>query len=199
MSDVPMSGVPMSGRILLRDAVVGDADALGRLHVLAWQRAFGEIFAAEDLAALDPRSRAEGWRTRLVLPPEQRPVASVVATSAEGDVLGFTNYGPARDDHGANETPDMGEVWAIYAHPDHLGRGIGAALMNNALSGLAAAAHPAAMLWTPKDNHVGRNFYTRGGWTLDGAEHVYTFGSRDVVEVRYRISLPPDRSGGSGH
>ncbi|HEY8787624.1 MAG TPA: GNAT family N-acetyltransferase [Actinopolymorphaceae bacterium] len=200
MADGP--DVPVVPPAVIRPAVVADADALGDLHVLAWQRAFGDIFAPADLAALDPVERAEGWRFRLgamteqppgepatyCLVAQESPVAQRDAATVmpSGRLLGFASFGPSRDEPAS---PDVGEVYALYAHPDHLGHGVGAALMGAALATLAAEGYDEATLWTPAANTRGRAFYDRGGWTLDGAVKPFVLGTREVLEVRYRLAL----------
>jgi len=200
MADGP--DVPADPPAVIRPAVVADADALGDLHVLAWQRAFGDIFAPADLAALDPAERAEGWRFRLGAMTEQPPgepathclvsqesgVAQRDAATVmpSGRLLGFASFGPSRDEPAS---PDVGEVYAFYVDPDHLGHGVGATLMAAALATLGAEGYQEATLWTPAANARGRAFYDHGGWTLDGAAKPFVFGAREVLEVRYRLEL----------
>jgi len=187
MADGP--DVPVVPPAVIRPAVVADADALGDLHVLAWQRAFGDIFAPADLAALDPVERAEGWRFRLgamteqppgepatyCLVAQESPVAQRDAATVmpSGRLLGFASFGPSRDEPAS---PDVGEVYALYAHPDHLGHGVGAALMGAALATLAAEGYDEATLWTPRREHPRPGLLRP--WRLDARRRSETVRAR---------------------
>jgi ribosomal protein S18 acetylase RimI-like enzyme len=52
--------------------------------------------------------------------------------------------------------------------PDAQGRGIGRALMADALETLAARGWRHAVLWVLADNAHARRFYERGGWVDEG-------------------------------
>lgn len=59
-------------RIVVRDAVLGDATDIGRVHVAAWRAAYRGIMAPAFLASLDPTERSEDWAAAL----EANPVPS---------------------------------------------------------------------------------------------------------------------------
>jgi GNAT superfamily N-acetyltransferase len=82
-------------------------------------------------------------------------------------------------------------VGAIYVDPEHLGTGLGAALMKRALAALADAGYADATLWVLEANDLGRAFYAKGGWEPDGATKEEDFGEPEPpVEIRLRRRLP---------
>jgi len=179
--------VPASTEIETRRAVLADADAVGAINVRAWQDAFVRLFDAADLVAMDPQERAERWRQRIAA--DGPDATLLVAVDPSRAVVGYVSVGVQRLDEGEEAEPGVGEVWAIYVDPTRRGTGAGGALMAAGLTELVERGCTVAVLWTPADNAVGRAFYDRGGWRVDGGQHTFTFGSRSVTEVRYRMDL----------
>ncbi|MBK5250869.1 MAG: GNAT family N-acetyltransferase, partial [Actinomycetales bacterium] len=60
-----------------------------------------------------------------------------------GELLGYVKPGPTRDDDA--DGPGLGEIYALYVHPDRWSRGAGHALMSAAIERLDPAS-PVA-LW----------------------------------------------------
>jgi ribosomal protein S18 acetylase RimI-like enzyme len=164
----------------VRHAVVDDADAVGQVHVRAWQVAYDGMVPADLLAGLDPAVRAERVRARLR--ESDRETATLVAVDG-GEVVGFADIGPA------NGEPEAGQVYAIYVHPDRWGAGAGRALMDAALAHLRAAGHRPVRLWVLDTNVRARRFYERCGFVLDGAAQTEEFGGAPLSEVRYTHPL----------
>jgi ribosomal protein S18 acetylase RimI-like enzyme len=103
-------------------------------------------------------------------------------------VAGFVTYGRSIDD---DAPPGTGQIWAIYADPDLIGLGVGAALMNAAVEGLAADGLTEATLWVLEGNAAGRRFYAKGGWLPDGASMDQPNGaSPPLRDIRLRRRLP---------
>ncbi|CAN0416084.1 unnamed protein product, partial [Phaeothamnion confervicola] len=58
--------------VIIRDAVVDDAVAMGRIHVRAWQHAYRGVMPDEYLDGLQASDRVEMWQGRIPrtdLPP----------------------------------------------------------------------------------------------------------------------------------
>ncbi len=95
------------------------------------------------------------------------------------DVIGFVSIGPSRDERG------VGELYAIYVHPDWWGTGAGRALIARGEQELGAA-YAEATLWVLDDNPRARAFYEAGGWSGDGATKSDERWGVRAPEVRYR-------------
>lgn len=167
----------------IRPPTVEDAEALGRVHVAAWQAAYRNgLMPDEYLDSLRPEDRATEWSEGLARPPRPR-FHRLLAESGVGEVVGFIVAGPESGDVEAN----VGEVFSINVRPDHWGAGYGSALLRAGLDRLEADDLREFMLWVHSGNHRARGFYESRGWHADGAEREQEIFGVTVPEVRYRI------------
>lgn len=162
----------MGGRVRL--ARTGDARAVAEVHVASWRETYAGILPQERLDALDVGEREALWRSLAARPDRRLAVAEEA-----GRVVGFCCAGPARE----QELGHPGEVMAIYVLRAYQGKGLGAALLRDALSWLGAQRLTPAYLWVLRENAPTRGFYARMGGRLlaervdDGlAEVAYGFG-----------------------
>lgn len=175
--------MPSCTAIRIHRATEADAEAIGRVHVRAWQAAYRGILPAAYLDALDVRQRARFWRREITtLPQDRRPWVAV----GDPGIVGFVVAGPARDD---DLEPRMAEVYAIYVDPDCWSTGVGRTLMQHQLAFLRRRGRSEAVLWVLADNARAIGFYEGGGWARDGESRTLTIGGQEIVEVRYRIHL----------
>ena len=86
-------------------------------------------------------------------------------------------------DNDCNEK--VGEVWAIYVHPEYIGKNIGKELFSIATNKLVAQGYKEITVWVLSKNKLARNFYERQGFTTDGGEKMHS----SLLEVRYRKKL----------
>lgn len=170
----------------IRMPQVEDADALGRVHVRAWQAAYvGGLMPDEYLDSLSETDRASMWRSSLESPPQARRTR-LVAT-VDDEVVGFALVGPS----GESPNDDVGELYAINVDPDHWGTGAGAALIDAAVDALRASGFASAVLWVHPDNRRARSFYARRGWIDDGIDREQEVLGVEVPETRLSLAVGP--------
>ena len=131
-------------------------------------------------------SRATRWRQRLEAFDWSR--SGVLVSAADTGINGFAAYGPTRDEDGDRE--HTGELTAIYLRPGVWDQGLGWQLITATVQNLTAAGYRDATLWVLKDSTRARRFYSRAGWTPDGAAKTDDSDGFPLLEVRYRRSLP---------
>jgi ribosomal protein S18 acetylase RimI-like enzyme len=167
--------------VLIRDAALGDAPAMGQLHVAAWRAAYAGSMGAAFLASLDPLEREALWRDQICAG------AHVLVALESGLVRGFACFGA---EHADAPAPRVGELYAINLHPDAWRRGIGARLLAAVVARLRDAGFREAVLWVVRENARARAFYERFGWRGDGAEKDDGGVTGPLVhELRYRRAL----------
>ena len=144
--------------LVIRHAVDGDAEAMGRLHVRAWQSAYRGVMPDEYLDGLQPDERTTMWLDRISrtdLPP-------LLVAVEGGDVVGFAAFGveqPSPDSTGC------GQLYAMNVDPSHWGKGIGRALLREVTAALTAMGHREAVLWVvPENTRAPRCTNPRAGW-----------------------------------
>jgi RimJ/RimL family protein N-acetyltransferase len=166
----------------VRPATVDDAEAMGRVHVVAWQAAYVGLMPQDYLDRLDAGQRAQMWRRRLSQPRDR--AANLVAT-VHGEVVGFASFGP----EGFDQQAAAGELYAINVRPDRWGVGAGRALLAAVHAGLAELGYRRAVLWVATGNQRARAVYERYGWCSEGVERAADVLGDTVPEVRYRRAL----------
>jgi GNAT superfamily N-acetyltransferase len=163
----------------LRLATPQDARQIADLQIAAWHAAFVPLMPSGFEVPPREQFLIMGERT-LDEPGVERTVAA-----AGGRLVGLLTHGMNRD---ADSAPGVGEVRALFVHPDHWRTGVGTALMANALERLRQAGYGEATLWSFRDNTRANVFYEHHGFRADGAAQAReTLGQ--TVEIRYRRSL----------
>lgn len=156
--------------IVIRPVRDVDAEALGRVHAECWHKDYDQIVSRATLENLSPRRMAELWTHWVGQGESHRLFAAVV----DGEIVGFSGSGPARD----TEAPRERELYFIHLLEAHHGHGIGQKLMD------AAIGTDAAYLWVPPANAHAVAFYERNGFAADGAAHDEPFLGETIHEIR---------------
>jgi ribosomal protein S18 acetylase RimI-like enzyme len=168
----------------IRPAARSDAEGIAAVHVASWAAAYRGIVPDAALDDDSVEGRAGIWDAILsgAKPPEAHLVAAF-----DGRIVGFASVGRSRD---ADAGRRVGELAALYVHPDSWRAGVGGRLLREAERSLARAGFAAVTLWVLRDNRAGRGFYESRGWSADGSEQLHPFGERGARPVvRYRKEL----------
>jgi ribosomal protein S18 acetylase RimI-like enzyme len=160
---------------LIRRAVPADSRAIAEVHVRAWRAGYAGLLPQELLDGLSTNQRARDWSARL----GSGAAGLTVVAEEDGAVVGFcTLFGR--------------EIAALYVDPDRWRRGIGGALLREALAG---AGEGEVTLWVMAGNVAALRFYERFGFVRDGAEKRDLIGpaelQADPRQVRLRRAQPP--------
>jgi ribosomal protein S18 acetylase RimI-like enzyme len=164
MSDRP-SAAPM-----VRAADRDDLAALAAVFVAAWRGGYRGVVPDDIIDAMDA-TVAEAELAPSLDAPDR---TTLVALDADGDIVGFTIFGPDRD-------RDAGYLASLYVSPAAGGRGLGSSLLSAAIDGMPGVD---ITLWVFADNVRARRLYERAGFHPDGAE--MTDQRWRAVQVRYR-------------
>jgi GNAT superfamily N-acetyltransferase len=170
----------------IRRALADDALGVATVHVRSWQSAYKGLMPDLYLDELDVERRRVGWE-RNIADADWPRAGTLVATEANGHVIGFAHIGPARE--GDGDPTVVGELAAIYLLPGVWGSGVGRRLMSAAVNVLREAGFAEAILWVLEGNERAQRFYEIGGWRLDGAAKDVVIADIPMAEVRYRLAL----------
>jgi ribosomal protein S18 acetylase RimI-like enzyme len=158
----------------IREASIGDAEAIGRLQLHSWQDAYRGLLPADYLDTLEEADFTAKWTSTIEQLGDR---ASVLAADDGAEVVGFVHAGPSEQSAGA-------QIFAMHVSPPLRGHGIGFDLHDLALRRLRSYGFDEVELWLLKDNLRARRFYERQGWQNDGEERL-GMPPTDAVETRY--------------
>jgi ribosomal protein S18 acetylase RimI-like enzyme len=106
------------------------------------------------------------------------PNALLVAVDESGEVVGFAAVN-ARE----------GEMFLLFVHPQHAGRGVGRRLLDAAHDALQAAGCHEVFLYTHEQNHRAITVYGAAGYRRDGSVRESDFRGVHLREPRLVKSL----------
>ena len=149
-----------------------DAEALGRVHATCWHETYDHLISKAALENVSPKRLAELWTHWAAQGPEFKMFVALVG----GEIVGFVGSGPARD----RDAPRNRELYFIYLLDAYHGTGVGQRLFDAAVE-----KDEPLYLWVAEDNPRAHRFYTRNGFTLDGATHTEPFLGETLTEVRF--------------
>ena|SRR5215468_10847716 len=158
-------------------AAAPDLPAIAAIHADSWQDAYRGIVPDAVLAGRTVERSLALWRGTL----EKRPDNLTVARLGDS-VVGFCCAGPVVNP--AKNAPYQFEVYCLYAHPKLRQRGIGAALLRQALARCQAAGMDSSIVWTLDKLVLARRFYEREGGRLVKTG-IWTAGEFTLPEVAY--------------
>ncbi len=158
--------------IVVRPVRDVDAEALGRVHATCWHETYDHLISTAALENVSPKRLAELWTHWA----QQGPDFRMVAALSNGEIVGFAGSGPARD----RDAPRNRELYFIYLLSAFHSTGTGQKLFD-----AVVGAEDSIYLWVAEDNPRAHRFYTRNGFTLDGATHTEPFLGETLTEVRF--------------
>ena len=122
-----------------------DAEDIARVRIASWRAAYRGIVPDAVLDGLDLAAEAATWRDRLRR-PGRRQGERGRPSSSRRHRRAWSATSP-RGRRAVDDEAGLGEIWAIYVDPAAQGRGVGRALMEAAVRGLAVRGFGEAVLW----------------------------------------------------
>ena len=162
---------------------MGDAAAIGAVHVASWREAYAGILPEAMLAGLSAEARGAMWGGVIGDPEAFGGAAVFVVEDEAGGMAGFGACSAQRD-AGLARAGFGGEIGALYVLGAHQGRGVGRALMAALAGALAERGIEGAGLWVLRENAPARRLYERLGGEVVG-ERVEREGEVSLVEIAY--------------
>jgi putative acetyltransferase len=141
---------------VIRAARPDESETLLRLQRAAAVAAFAHVFPPDLYPFPDNGVRAD-WEDALA-----DPEIEIYLIEVDGEPVGSVAAG-------------HGFLRNLYVLPERQGAGLGEMLHDHALERLRARGWSEAKLWTLEENHAGRRFYEKRGWSLNGETRVVPF------------------------
>jgi ribosomal protein S18 acetylase RimI-like enzyme len=160
--------------VTLRPAVPEDAPAIGAVFDAAVRA--GWTYLGQLVA--EPMFTSDDWEQ--LVADHQPPNALLVAVDQTDGVVGYTAV-----------HPEDGEMFLLFVHPTHAGRGIGRALLAAAHDALRDAGCEEAYLFVHEQNERAIAVYAAAGYCPDGSDRVSDFRGTRIRELRLVKRLRP--------
>ena len=151
----------------IRPAVAGDAEDIGAVFNAAVRDGWTYLGAL----AREPMFPPDEWNKLVV--EHAPPNVLLVALDETGNVVGFTAV-----------HPKDGEMFLLFVHPQHAGRGVARALLDAAHETLRAAGCREAFLYTHQENERALRVYEAAGYRRDGSVRESDFRGVHLREPR---------------
>ena len=161
-----MNAIDPSG-ITLRRAVTADGAAIAAVFDAAARTGWTYLGALVD----EPLFAARDWDQ--LVADHTPPNVLLVATDPTDRVIGYTGV-----------HPDDGEVFLLFVHPAHAGRGVGRMLLTAAHDALRTAGCTEAYLFTHEQNDRALAVYAAAGYRRDGTVRESEFRGIKLREPR---------------
>ena len=171
-------------KITIRESEVSDALGIATVHVKSWQKTYRGQVPDSYLDNLSIPERASKLEKMI----EENRKKNVHNFVIEEDklIVGILAVGENTD----NDLPsNVGQLYVIYIHPDHEGKGFGSMLMNKAIEILKEDGYTKATLWVLDTNSKARSWYEHKGWKIEGKTKVDKRDGFNLNEVRYIIEF----------
>jgi ribosomal protein S18 acetylase RimI-like enzyme len=154
-------------KITIRESEVSDALGIATVHVKSWQKTYRGQVPDSYLDNLSIPERASKLEKMI----EENRKKNVHNFVIEEDklIVGILAVGENTD----NDLPsNVGQLYVIYIHPDHEGKGFGSMLMNKAIEILKEDGYTKATLWVLDTNSKARSWYEHKGWKIEANRDV---------------------------
>ena len=169
---------------MIRRAVTTDSSAIAAAHIESWRTSYADQLPAQYLHEMSISRRAAAWELAFRIQGH----SVFVAPASDGDLIkGFVSVGPSRDEDAV--AGQSGAVYALYLREEFKSRGLGRALWEKGLMTLAEGGFESVSMWVMETNERARIFCERMGARLDGGSKHVEIGGRDVLELRYSVSI----------
>lgn len=185
-------GLPVQRTINIRAMSVDDADISARLFVDGFRRAFVGLISDSFLDLLDVGALA--LRRRLVLAEAGvRGEVGLLAEDASAAAIGYASLGPYFGDdgmHQASPGTSSGEFYSLYAHVDHVGTGVGRALVAEVVERARQRGYKSFHAWPFEKNERIQRVLSRAGFQHDRhMRRICPIDGIDLVETRYSLTV----------
>lgn len=165
---------------MIRTVRDSDIQKIAETHVASWQSTYVGLVQQAYLDDLSVSRCMDSWSEALADPNH-----SMLACELNGDIVGFSSYGPSRDQGTGS---DVGELYSIYLIESSTGHGIGTTLWDQSYNNMRDLNFNQITLWVLSSNQRARRFYEKMGFELDGGEKVLEIWDQQLLELRYRFN-----------
>ncbi len=150
----------------IRTATPHDAEAIALIHLRSWQEMYKEFIPESVLMNLSLKDRTQQWSDFI------KQGVTVIVLELDNQMAGFVSVCPFRE---ASSGSIVGEISAIYIHPEYWRKGFGTQLCLAAISELEKKGYKKVVLWVLEGNTQARKFYEALGFEATSSTKLEEF------------------------
>ncbi|MFT7184518.1 MAG: L-amino acid N-acyltransferase YncA [Oceanicoccus sp.] len=162
----------------IRLAVRKDAVGIAQVHVTSWRETYSGTVDKKYLDNLSVEKHKNKWNE--ILSDKKNQSWTLVAKSAEGEIVGFASAGKARE---TAEEPYEGELYCIYLLKKHQKNRLGFLLVKELCTTLKKNKIYNMYVGVLEDNES-KTFYTKYGAEWFKSEEI-SIGNQTLTEEFY--------------
>ena len=162
--------------LTFREASEEDAGLISRINAASWRTCYCGLIAEDYLARLQDEYWTPSVRAWLGSGQVYGTLALIY-----GEPVGAILYGRGRDERFG----DWCELISLYLLPQYTRRGIGSALLEEAMRIMREDGYDHFYLWAIDGNEPADCFYRKHGFRRTDDRVPYRIGGQDVTDVRY--------------
>jgi len=86
------------------------------------------------------------------------------------------------------DTPNIGEIWAIYLREEYCNKGYGKNLLDFQIGELKSSGCKKIFLWVFEENYRARRFYEKHGFEFTGETREVTKYGKPLIQFEYELN-----------
>lgn len=166
---------------MIREAIISDASRIAEIEVASNRYAYKNILSDDylfnDLTSSDRLPVIERWIN------EKRFDVYVYEDSGTGVIKGMMGIGACEDEDKNNAF----ELHFIYLDPAYVRAGIGTEMLKFFEDKGKKKDFTEFVIWVLEENEMGKKFYEKNGYTLDGKEKIFKrWNKKEIRYIKWR-------------
>jgi ribosomal protein S18 acetylase RimI-like enzyme len=166
----------------IKSATKEDISTLAALHVASKQIGYAPFCSDDYINGLNTADYKKNWVKWL-----ESGSNVLLAFDEDNNALGFISFGGIqtrlKEDRGIMPSWP-GEIYALYVHPDHWGKGVAQSLMRAATEPMRKNYWDKALLWVIDKNKRAISFYEQMGGQRVGKQKS-DIGEQEMTEIAF--------------
>ena len=170
---------PMN-RYSVRPVEQNDVESIVSVAREAWTHTYGTIYPRETIELFISSAYSHDRLSSAISRDSERAVRLFhAALNEDGKIIGYSQSRPDSDNG------NTFELLRIYTLPNHLGTGVGTALLDYLFANCPDITELSA--WVESENRLGRTFYEHHGFEIADEKEEDFFGYR-TLQIKYKLT-----------
>jgi len=168
-------------KLTIRKALPNDANDFTNCGISCWQSAYKGIVPDQFLSNMSAEREQRTKKHRIAIANSNDCIYYCVMHNEK--MVGILVLNKNRN----GNTPDIGEIWAIYLLEECRGKGHGKELLDFEINELKSFGCKKIFLWVFEKNYRARRFYEKHGFGFTGKTREVDKYGKPLVQLEYEL------------